>query len=151
MMGHNADKASVMGRLLVEKIALFNDLNSATGALCESFARQDFGEIERLITARGELAAKVDGLDCKIRDLNENFPSYIAGLQDAERDRIRTLVRELQEVTKKAVDLDNSCTAAASTVFESLGADISRMQKDKHNFNSYSGHDGRTNILNVKT
>lgn len=151
MTANNSETASALGRLLAEKIDLFNDLNSATGALCESFARQDFREIERLIAARGDLAARVDGLDYKIRDLNENFPSYITGLQDAERNRIRALVRELQEVTKRAVDLDNSCTAAASAIFESLGSDISRMRSEKHNFNSYAGQDGSTKILDVKT
>ncbi len=55
MMDHHAESASVLGSLLAEKIAVFNDLNSATGALCESFARQDFEQIERLIAARGEL------------------------------------------------------------------------------------------------
>ncbi len=117
-MVRHAETASILGRLLAEKIAVFNDLNSTTGALCESFARQDFNEIERIIAARGELAAQVDGLNTKIKDLNENFPSHIADLQDTERDRIRALVRELQDVTKKAVELDNSCTAAASAVFE---------------------------------
>jgi len=154
MAGHSENasvNSSVLGRLLAEKIALFNDLNSATGALCESFARQDFQEIEKLIAARGELASKVDGLDYKIRDFNKNFPSYIAGLQDSERDHIRALVGELRNVAKRAVDLDNNCTAAASGVFEGLGSDISRMRKEKHNFNSYSGQDGRTKILNVKT
>lgn len=150
MAGHS-ETASVLGSLLTEKIDLFNDLNSATGALCESFARQDFGEIERLIAARGELAARVDGLDYRIRGLNENFPSYVAGLHDAERNRIRALVRQLQEVTKKAVDLDDSCTAAASAIFENLGSDISRMHREKHNFNSYAGQDGRTKILDLKT
>lgn len=153
-MVRHAETASILGRLLAEKIAVFNDLNTATGALCESFARQDFNEIERIIAARGELAAQVDGLNAKItkiKDLNESFPSHIADLQDTERDRIRALVRELQDVTKKAVELDNSCTAAASAVFENLGSDISKMRREKHNFNSYSGQDGRTKILDVKT
>ncbi len=151
MMDHHAESASVLGSLLAEKIAVFNDLNSATGALCESFARLDFEEVERLIAARGELASKVDGLDYKIKGLNENFPSCIADLEDTERDHIRALVRKLQEVTKRAVDLDNTCTAAASEIFESLGSDISRMRREKHNFNSYSGQDGKTKILDVKT
>ena len=46
MMAGHSETAGVLGTLLAEKIDLFNDLNSATGALCESFARQDFGEIE---------------------------------------------------------------------------------------------------------
>lgn len=146
-----SDNSSVLGRLLAEKIALFNDLNSATGALCESFAKHDFQEIEKLIAARGELAAKVDALDFKIRIFNKNFPSYIADLHHSERDHIRALVGELQGAAKKAVDLDNDCTAAASAIFEGLGSDISSMRKEKHNFNSYSGQDGRTKILNVKT
>jgi len=151
VMARHAQSASVLGSLLAEKIAVFNDLNSATSALYESFARQDFQEIERLIAERGELAAQVDGLDIRIKDLNDKFPAYFRDLHGFERDRVRTLVRELQDVTKRAVDLDNNCTAAAFAIFENLGSDISRMQREKHNFNSYSGQDGRTKILDIKS
>lgn len=151
MTAGEADTAGVLGRLLAEKITIFNDLNSATGALCESFSRQDFGEIERLIAARGELAARADGIDDRIRGLNVKLPSYIAGLKGAGKDRIQSLVRELQDVTKEAVDLDSNCTKAAAAAFESLGSDISRMRQEKHNFNSYSGQDGRTKILDIKS
>lgn|GEM_PF-6751748 len=146
-----AGSTGALGRLIAEKIAVFNELNSATGALCESFARQDFEEIERLIAARGELAARVDGLDGRIRDFNEKFPSCIAELKDVQRDRLRALVRELQDVTKRAVDLDNNCTAAASAVFKNLGSNISRMRQEKHSFHSYSGQDGRTKMLDIKS
>jgi hypothetical protein len=151
MTAGEADTAGDLGRLLAEKIALFNDLNSATGALCESFARRDIGEIERLIAARGELAARVDGLDDRIRGLNVKFPAYVAALEGIERDRFRALVRELQDATKKAVDLDNSCAAAAAAAFEILGSDISRMRQEKHSFNSYSGQGGRTKMLDIKS
>lgn len=151
MTENKADNERTLGRLLADKIAVFKDLNSATGALCESFANHDLEQIEKLIAARGELAAKVDSLDGRIRDFNEKFPSYIAGLQGVEKDRFRDIVRELQEVAKKAVDLDNNCTAAASAIFESLGSDISRIRREKHGFNSYSGQDGRTSILDVKS
>lgn len=151
MTVRNSDEASVLGRLLSEKIALFNNLNSATESLCESFTRQDFEQIERLIAVRGELTARVDGLDYKIRDFYKNFPSYIADLQESERDHIRALAGELRHAAKMAVDLDKSCTEAASTLFERLGSDISKMRSDKHTFNSYSGQDGRTSILNFKT
>lgn len=151
MTARNAGIKSDLGRLLAGKVAAFNGLNSATGALCESLARQDFREIERLVAARGELAAEVDGLDGRIRDLNEKFPSYIADLKDAARDEIRALVRELRDVTRTAVDLDNNCLAAASAFLENLGSDISMMSGKKHLFNSYSGQGGRTKILDVKT
>lgn len=151
MTANGTDTAAALGKLLAEKIAVFNELNSATGALCESFARQDLEQIEKLIAARGELAAKVDGLDGRIRAFNKKFPSYVAGLQGVEKDRFRDIVRELQEVTRRAMDLDNNCTAAASVVFESLGSDISRMHRDKHGFNSYSGQDGRTKVLDIKS
>jgi hypothetical protein len=147
----HADTASVLGRLLKEKIALFKDLNSATGDLCESFARQDFNKIEALIAGRGELAARIDSLDREIMDLSHDLRSLITDLDAPERDCIRALVGELQESTRIAVDLDNTCTAAASKVFESLGSDISRMRQEKHSFNSYSGQNVRTKILDVKT
>lgn len=151
MTAGRADTQDDLGRLLAEKVALFNDLNSATGALCESFARQDLREIDRLIAARGELAERVDGLDDRIRGLNVKFPAYVAGLEGVERDRFRALVRELQDVTKKAVDLDSSCAAAAAAAFGNLGSDISRMRQEKHSFNSYSGQGGRTKILDIKS
>lgn len=137
-------------KLLELKIVLFNELISTTASLKDMITEQNTDAIELLITRRNGYIAAIDKVDYKICRIKEE-KSFSETLLTSERQKhIRTLVKNLEHVIKKMLQLNSSCEAAAETALNELRGDLSEFGNKSTWFKGYRNI-GIPRFLDVKT
>jgi hypothetical protein len=137
-------------QLLERKIVIFKDFMSATESLKDMIVENNAEAVDMIIIRRRNLIAAIDTIDCEILKIRkEKSPEEVLHVPEG-RKRVHSLVKTLENMINKTIQLNQSCEIAAEHELNKLRDDLSGIS---HNLRRFRGYRNpiEPRFLDVKT
>jgi len=143
------EKRDGLCELLKEKILLFRNFLSLSESLKEMLEKENMTRIRALLRQRQDHISRIDRLDARISNWRNEDAK---GPSPTMEKRLLSLLKELEEIIKKAIRSDEVCAELAFSRIDDLRADVVRIGAGRQGFKGYQGKlQQKQRFLDVRT
>jgi hypothetical protein len=130
------EKRDGLCELIKEKILLFRKFLSLSESMKEMLEKENMIRIRVLLRQRQDHMNRIDRLDVRIKTWkNEDQKGPSPNMEK----RLLSLLKELEEIIKKAIRADEDCADLALSRIEGLRTDLVRVSAGKQGVSGYRG------------
>lgn len=122
--GGDADWATHMRRVLVERVALLGELDAASERQAEIIASRDGQAILALLEVRQRIVDRFVAGQAELLALTETFESQVSVLDPAEAEALRAMLRTLSEGLLRVTTRDEAAQGALRQARDETRGDL---------------------------
>ncbi len=136
--------------LLEQKIAVFKDIMSATESLKDMITLQNTDAVDLIISRRNRHMTAIEKIDSEILSIKKEKTFHQAMLTPEGQKRIQSLVKTLEHVIDKTLQLNQACATAAEGALNGLKDSLTGLGNRSTSFKGYKNL-GIPRFLDIKT